>query len=126
MNSNLTITDKLIQLAWQQWSALGVAGTNACDTVAIDLEALLLLTGVVSDSDPRLHDEALDWCSECGHLISRPRLKQLLTAATSETRDAFAQPSRCPLDRCHSSHSVTHGIGSTFHRSAGDVSLTQL
>ncbi|MGC4068695.1 MAG: hypothetical protein QM784_29395 [Polyangiaceae bacterium] len=91
MTCNLVITDKLVRLAWQQWSALGVAGSNACDTVAIDLEALLLLTGVVSDFDPRLRDEALDWCSKCGHLISKPRLKQLLSAAASETRDAFGE-----------------------------------
>lgn len=91
MTRNLAITDKLVRLAWQQWSALGVAGTNSCDTVVIDLEALLLLTGVLSDSDPRLRDEALDWCSKCGDLISRPRLKQLLSAAASETRDAFGE-----------------------------------
>jgi len=73
LNSRLSSATR--KLAWSQWSALGVsaAGTPT-GGVAVDLEALILLTLEVGRDEPRLFDEALDWCHRNHELISTTRL----------------------------------------------------
>lgn len=90
MKTNAALTESLLEVAWRQWTALGVAGAVAPATAAIGLEELLLLTATLSDDDPRLRDEALDWCVSFGSLVAKPRLKTLLAASPALTRAAFA------------------------------------
>ena len=42
------------------------------------LEELIILTAVIAESDPRLRDEALDWCSRYHHFVSISRLRTLV------------------------------------------------
>lgn len=75
----------LVELAWSHWTALGVSGwrlssrgAGARDDVAIDPEALILLTAALGSVEPRLRDEATDWCVAFGRYVSKVRLKNLL------------------------------------------------
>jgi hypothetical protein len=74
------IDDVFVGLAWNLWNTLGVAGEtpNKPDCL-IDLEALVLLTTIVGKSDPRLLEEALDWCSKFHSFVSISRLKTLIS-----------------------------------------------
>lgn len=64
--------------AWSAWSALGAPGWGSDRFQAcVDVEALILVTGALGDSDPRLRDEALRWCATNATLVSRSRLGAL-------------------------------------------------
>jgi hypothetical protein len=92
MNARTTLVEALLDSAWRQWTTLGVAGVEGIDAtggVAIDLEALLLLTAPLFADDPRLRDEVLDWCVRSHRFISKPRLKQLVKLASQPTQAAF-------------------------------------
>lgn len=69
----------LQDLAWDQWSQLGVsaAAPKRREERAVDPEALLLLTLEVGRGDPRLFDEVLDWLALNQPLISVHRLRNL-------------------------------------------------
>src|SRR2546428_260977 len=67
----------LTDLAWQHWTELGVSGWRLRERqrpaevdVAIDPEPLIFLTAAVAGIDPRLRDEAIDWCVTFGRYIS--------------------------------------------------------
>lgn len=85
MTSNKIITSvegHIVALAWSLWAELGVSGwTRDHRDVAIDPEALVLLTAWLRDLDPRLRDEATDWCVRYGRVVSAARLKNLLVSA---------------------------------------------
>jgi hypothetical protein len=83
------LVQHLLDLAWSHWAALGVAGSVPAADVPVDLEALLLLTAELSPEDPRLRDEALDWCSRFHGFASKPRLKQLLRRSPPSAQSAF-------------------------------------
>lgn len=84
------ITDACLELAWSHWGALGVAGVVAPPVDAIDLEALMIFTPSLGDADPRLRDEALDWCTRyASKNVSTSRLRRLLRQAPPEQRAAF-------------------------------------
>lgn len=75
----------LIELAWSHWTELGVSGwrltspvPSTAREVAIDPEPLIFLTASLGHADPRLRDEATDWCIAFGRYISKVRLKNLL------------------------------------------------
>lgn len=83
MTSNPTpLDDHVVGLAWSLWAELGVSGWSRRHTdFAIDPEALVILTAWLRDRDPRLRDEATDWCVRYGQFVSGTRLKNLLVAA---------------------------------------------
>jgi len=73
-----SILDKMLDICWSQWSALGVyAGIAPEEIAAIDLEALLCATMFYGRYDPRLFDEALDWIATNARIISLDRLKRI-------------------------------------------------
>lgn len=78
------VTAGLLELAWEQWSQLGVSGAPPArrEERAADPEALLLFTLHVARHDPRLFDEALGWLALNTPLISTQRLRNLCTDAT--------------------------------------------
>lgn len=85
-----------LRIAWSQWTALGVSGTVAPPDHALDLEALILFTPVLQDDDPRLWDEALDWCvHHAQRLVSIARLKRLRAALPDPARDAYDRFAAC-------------------------------
>lgn len=89
MEARATLVAQLLDFAWSQWAALGVAGSLRATEVPVDLEALLLLTAELATEDPRLRDEALDWCSRFHGFASKPRLKQLLRRSPLSAQSAF-------------------------------------
>ena len=72
---------------WAQWSALGARSTQGYRPVSVDLEALLVGTWSFGRTDPRLFDEALNWCCQFGELINVKRLKKLLDEASEPMLD---------------------------------------
>lgn len=68
----------LLDLCWSLWTELGVAGViRKHQHFLILIEELVLLTAILSDQDPRLRDESLDWCSKYHHFVSVNRVKTL-------------------------------------------------
>lgn len=68
----------LVNLAWSLWTELGVAGIKRDHQQwLIAPEELILLTAVIAEEDPRLRDEALDWCTRYHQYISTSRLRML-------------------------------------------------
>lgn len=79
-------------LGWSLWTELGVSGWQRHHSShAIDPEQLILFTAFLGDTDPRLRDEATDWCIEYGRYVSAARLRNLLAAQTPAVRAAFGQ-----------------------------------
>jgi hypothetical protein len=75
---NLALQDKAVELAWRQWTALGVSGVAPLPEHGLDLEALIAFTPFISAADPRLESECLDWCVRISsHHISVSRLRRV-------------------------------------------------
>lgn len=73
------IDQYLLDLVWSLWTELGVAGVKRRhQNSLILLEELILLTVILGDKDPRLRDEALDWCMRHHHFVSISRLHTLI------------------------------------------------
>ncbi|NVB82943.1 MAG: hypothetical protein HOV81_31485 [Kofleriaceae bacterium] len=86
------LMDASLGLAWQQWTALGVSGTVHVPDHAVDLEALICFTPLLGTDDPRLRDEALDWCVHYSkRLVSIARLRHLRGQLSDRAREAFDQ-----------------------------------
>jgi len=69
----------LLTIAWSLWTELGVAGViQNHQNELILLEELVLFTSCLSEVDPRLRDESIDWLAKYHHYISLSRLKFLL------------------------------------------------
>jgi len=73
-----SILEKMLDICWRQWSALGVYTNVAPETKwAIDPEALICAAMFYGRYDPRLFDEVLDWISVNRKIISFDRLKKI-------------------------------------------------
>jgi hypothetical protein len=73
------LNEKLAEIAWSLWTELGVAGAfRRHKECLISLEELIILTAVMGEYDPRLREEALDWCLQYHHFVSVSRLKTLV------------------------------------------------
>lgn len=93
MTASTNVLEVVLNLAWDQWTRLGVRGASTpyLDGKAVGLEELVILTSVVAADDPRLRDEALDWCAKNAGLISKPRLKGVLHHLDASTFSRFGQ-----------------------------------
>ncbi len=81
-NSKLQFREALLDLLWQQWAALGVAGAAKPDAEwCVDPEALVLITTTQGRADPRLFNEMLDWLWLHGESVNVQRLKNIQKAA---------------------------------------------
>lgn len=70
--------DNLARLAWSLWTEIGVAGfERKHQAFSVAPEELIMLTSALSEYDPRLRDEALDWCYRYHRYISPIRLQIL-------------------------------------------------
>lgn len=70
--------ESLAHLAWSLWTELGVAGLKRNhQAYSIAPEELIILTSALLEFDPRLRDEAFDWCTRYHRLISPTRLQIL-------------------------------------------------
>lgn len=87
-----TFADQSLALAWSAWTELGVSGwTSTHADWAIDPEPLILFTAWLRDADPRLRDEATDWCVQNWRHISKARLKNLLHGQPDDVAAAFGE-----------------------------------
>ena len=79
----------VLDLCWGAWSELGVSGWSRTHvTWAIDPEPLIVFTAI-ADLDPRLRDEALDWCIRNSRHLSRVRLRHLVLQQPDSTGDKW-------------------------------------
>jgi len=82
----------LLNLAWSLWTEVGVAGIKRHHQhLLILIEELILFTSILSEVDPRLRDETLDWCSQYHHFISISRLKSLMIDFKELVSDQFSK-----------------------------------
>lgn len=81
MASVSELREHVLETLWSQWHELGVAATvpRRHQNDVIDPEALIVFTATHSDLDPRLRDESIDWVIRYGSLVSKARLKNVLT-----------------------------------------------
>jgi len=87
-----TLTDHSVGLASSAWAELGVSGwARAHDDWAVDPEPLILFTAWLGDTDPRLRDEATDWCIHNWRYVSKVRLRNLLRDESDEVRESFGE-----------------------------------
>lgn len=87
-----TFAEQALALAWGAWAELGVSGwTSTHRAWAVDPEPLILFTAYLEDEDPRLRDEATDWCVHNWRFVSKTRLKNLLRRQPEAVREAFGE-----------------------------------
>jgi len=88
--SAATFAEQAIALAWGGWVELGVSGWTATHREwAIDPEPLIVFTAFLEDEDPRLRDEATDWCIRNWRYVSKTRLRNLVRDQPQSVRDSF-------------------------------------
>ncbi len=87
-----TFEKQALDLAWGAWCELGVSGWTATHgDWAIDPEPLILFTAFLADRDPRLRDEATDWCVRNWRHVSKARLKNLSRLQSDDSRQPFGE-----------------------------------
>jgi hypothetical protein len=87
-----TSAKQALALASGAWTELGVSGwTTSHGDWAIDPEPLILFTAWLGDRDPRLRDEATDWCIRNWRYVSRARLRNLLHQQPDDVKRAFGE-----------------------------------
>jgi hypothetical protein len=85
-----TLAEHQLSLIWGGWAELGVSGWQRTHgDWAIDPEPLIIATAALEDEDPRLRDEALDWCISQWRYVSRVQLKNLLREHPDDVREAW-------------------------------------
>lgn len=83
--------ENLAHLAWSLWTELGVVGLERKHQLfSVAPEELIILTSLLSTFDPRLRDEALDWCSRYHRFISPLRLQTLAEKYKIYVAEAFS------------------------------------
>lgn len=98
--SSAELRERLVQHAWNAWSHLDVPGwPDEAFSTCIDVDALVLLTGRLGDTDARSSDESLDWRASNLAFVSRTRLAHLLAdGADLGNRPAYAADALIGLD----------------------------
>lgn len=83
--------ENLARLAWSLWTELGVAGLERKhQAFSVAPEELIVLTSALSEFDPRLRDEALDWCIQYHRFISPIRLHILAKKYENYIAESFS------------------------------------
>jgi hypothetical protein len=73
------LREQMLNMVWQQWCRLGVAGSARADSLnIIDPEPLLAFTSEIGRYDARLFDEVLDWLTINGSWINTQRLATIM------------------------------------------------
>lgn len=87
-----TLAEYELALLWGAWVELGVSGWQRTHSNwTIDPEPLIIRTAALGDADPRLRDEALDWCIHNWRYVSRVRLRNLLREQADEADEAWGR-----------------------------------
>jgi len=73
------LRDRLLDIAWRQWTTAGVSGRSGPWTGSIiDPEALLLVSCTIGRYDARLFDAVQEWLRVNGQFINVQRLKRIV------------------------------------------------
>jgi hypothetical protein len=73
------LLDRLLDIAWRQWTTAGVVGhVESWRESIIDPEALLLFSSTVGRFDARLFDAIQEWLRVNGQFVNIQRLKRIL------------------------------------------------
>lgn len=110
--------ERLLDLLWRQWTALGVAGQGTpWRRTPLDPEALVLISCTLARHDPRLFDAMLDWLKVNGRYLNIQRLRRMLAehhfaggavyaavAATTSTTDQAVKWARSAQPSAKSKH----------------------
>ncbi|WP_133978018.1 hypothetical protein [Kribbella voronezhensis] len=73
------LAEEELNLVWGAWVELGVSGWQRTHGAwAVDPEPLIIRTASLGEDEPRLRDEALDWCIRYPRYVSLARLRNLL------------------------------------------------
>lgn len=89
-SSSNTIREHILDMTWSLWAELGISSwTRRHQQWAIDPEPLILFTALLSESDRRLRDEAIDWCIHYGSYVAASRLRNLLKDTPPAQQAAF-------------------------------------
>lgn len=83
--------DRLLDLLWRQWTALGVTGqASPWRLTPVDPEALLLVSCTLARHDARLFDAILDWLTINGRYLNVQRVRRLLSDQSFKGEAVFA------------------------------------
>ncbi len=83
---------EILNFYWGVWSELGVSGwVRTHERWAIDPEPLIVFSPAVFAAEPRLRDEAIDWCIRNWRHVSVVRLRHLLHDNEDEQTDAWGE-----------------------------------
>lgn len=83
--------ERLLDLLWRQWNALGITGQSSpWKQAPVDPEALLLVSCTLARHDARLFDAILDWLSLNGRYLNIQRIRLLLKAFPFEGGAVFS------------------------------------
>jgi hypothetical protein len=75
---------------WGAWAELGVSGWGRThQDWAIDPEPLIIFTAVIGQEEPRLRDEAMDWCIRNWRHLSQIRLRNILRLQSERVTEAW-------------------------------------
>lgn len=92
VHQSTAFADQALALAWGAWSELGVSGwTQTHANWAVDPEPLIVFTAFLGDDDPRLRDEATDWCIQNWRYVSKSRLKAIIRDVPEADRPAVGE-----------------------------------
>jgi hypothetical protein len=92
MGTRHQLCERRLELAWSLWTGLGVPGQiDRHIDHTIDPESLVVFTAALGDEDPRLRDEATDWCIRYGSLISGARLKNLVSRESEIVQERYGE-----------------------------------
>jgi hypothetical protein len=87
-----SLADQELNLLWGAWVELGVSGWQRTHgSWAIDPEPLIIRTASLGDKEPRLRDEALDWCIRYPRYVSTARLRNMLRDFSPGPDDAWGR-----------------------------------
>lgn len=90
--SKHSLAEEELNILWGAWVELGVSGWQRTHGAwAIDPEPLIVRTASVGEKEPRLHDEALDWCIRHPRYVSTARLRNLLKDFPTGPDDAWGR-----------------------------------
>ena len=88
------LLERLLDIAWRQWTTAGVSGRGAPWTGSvIDPEALLLFSCTIGRYDARLFDAIQEWLRVNGQFINVQRLKRIVK------EERFSRISRNSIQR---------------------------
>ncbi len=77
-NFRRELRDRLLDIAWRQWTTAGVSGRlDPWSDSIIDPEALLLFSCTIGRHDQRLFDAVQEWLGINGQFINIQRLKRI-------------------------------------------------